>query len=435
MEQILNSLGMKGDLMTAKLFLNRNRKRRIEAGQPWVYQSEVNRLEGRVDDNAIVQIVNHQGVFLALGTYNPESQIIARVLSYRTDEVFDENFFRQRIEEAFAYRHRMLGNIESCRAVYGEADFLPGLIVDKYADVLSVQILSLGMERFKAQIRSALMAVFQPRGIFLRNDVPVRRLEGLALETSVWMGDVPEKVEIEENGMRFVVDIREGQKTGYFFDQRENRAAIKPLMSGWSQSSQNGSEDNRLHENPDSSTFGERGADVLECFCHTGAFTVHAAKYGARHVTAVDISAPAIEVAKENARLNGVDDLIDFVEANAFDFLRDEETSGRNYDVVILDPPAFAKSRRALEGAIRGYKEINLRGLKLVRDGGFLVTASCSYHLRPEMFKEVILDAAFDAHKVLRLVHWAGAGKDHPEIAGVDEGHYLKFAIYEVRSR
>lgn len=421
--------------MTAKLFLNRNRKRRIETGHPWVYQSEVNRLEGRVEDSGIVQIVNHHGVFLALATYNPESQITARVLSYRADEVIDESFFARRIKEAWAYRQRFIGEMESCRAVYGEADFLPGLIVDKYSDVLSVQILSLGMERFKAQIRSALVTVFQPRGIFLRNDVPVRRLEGLPLETSVWVGDVPEKVEIEENGMRFVVDIREGQKTGYFFDQRENRAAIAPLMTGWSNSGSHRSEDRHVAMDGHLHGPGERGADVLECFCHTGAFTVHAAKYGARHVTAVDISLPAIEVAKENARLNEVDDRIDFIEANAFDFLREEEASGRNYDVVILDPPAFAKSRRALEGAIRGYKEINLRGLKLVRDGGFLVTASCSYHLRPDMFTDVILDAAFDAHKVLRLVHWSGAGKDHPEIAGVDEGHYLKFAIYEVRSR
>lgn len=433
--------------MTAKLFLNRNRKRRIETGHPWVYQSEVNRLEGRVEDNGIVQIVNHQGVFLALATYNPESQIIARVLSYRADEVIDERFFARRIEEAWAYRQRFIGEIESCRAVYGEADFLPGLIVDKYSDVLSVQILSLGMERFKSQIRAALMTVFQPRGIFLRNDVQVRRLEGLPLETSVWAGNVPEKVEIEENGMRFVVDIWEGQKTGYFFDQRENRAAIAPLMTGWGNSGDHRSLDGHVGMDGIVAINGqaatdrhqhqplERGADVLECFCHTGAFTVHAAKYGARHVTAVDISLPAIEVAKENARLNEVDDRIDFIEANAFDFLREEEASGRNYDVVILDPPAFAKSRRALEGAIRGYKEINLRGLKLVRDGGFLVTASCSYHLRPDMFKDVILDAAFDAHKVLRLVHWSGAGKDHPEIAGVDEGHYLKFAIYEVRSR
>ncbi|KPV44614.1 class I SAM-dependent rRNA methyltransferase [Alicyclobacillus ferrooxydans] len=401
--------------MRAKMVLHRNRKRRIEAGHPWVYQSEVNRVEGDIGPDGTIEIVNHQGVFLALGMYNPDSQMVARVFSYNRDEVVNEGFFIQRIAEAYAYRQRFLGGqSESCRIVYGEADFLPGLIVDKYRDVLSVQILSLGMERFKNTIRSALVHVFSPRGIFLRNDVPVRRLEGLPLETGVWMGDVPDRIEIEENGMRFLVDIPEGQKTGYFFDQRENRAAIAPLMTGWR---------------------GDKGADVLECFCHTGAFTVHAAKYGAHHVTAVDISESAIQVAQANAALNEVAERVDFVAANAFDFLRDEETAKRSYDVVILDPPAFAKSKRALEGALRGYKEINLRGLKLVRDGGFLVTASCSYHLRPEMFRDVILDAAVDAHKVLRLVHWAGAGKDHPEIAGVDEGHYLKFAIYEVRSR
>lgn len=402
--------------LKSQLVLQKNRKKRLEAGHPWVYQSEMQSVNGDPSSGDVIDIVNHQGLFLARGLYNPNSQIVGRVLTYDQNQAIDAAFIHARIRDAWQYRQRFLQGVDSCRAIYGEADFLPGLVVDKYADVLSVQILSLGMERLKSWIQDALVEVFQPKGIFLRNDVPVRKLEGLPLETGIWMGEVPDIVEIQENGLRFAVDVKEGQKTGYFFDQRENRAAIEPLMKGW--------------PGPDD------GAKVLECFCHTGAFTMHALKYGARHVTALDISEPALLVAEENARRNGfAEDRLELLEGNAFDYLRDLDASGQQFDVVILDPPAFAKSKRALPGALRGYKEINLRGLKAVREGGFLVTASCSYHLKPEMFREMVLDAAADARKVLRLVHWSGAGKDHPEIAGVDEGHYLKFAIYQVYSR
>ncbi|MCL6598596.1 MAG: class I SAM-dependent rRNA methyltransferase [Alicyclobacillus macrosporangiidus] len=401
--------------MPARLVLRQNRRRRLEQGHPWVYQSEVEHIDGSIQPGDIVDIVNHQGVFLARGYANPQSQIIARVLAYQPDANIDTSFLTRRVEQAWAYRQRFLPGITSCRAVYGEADFLPGLIVDKYEDVLVAQVLSYGMERLLPAIQEALIQVFQPRGILLRNDVPVRRLEGLPLEKRVLYGDVPPVVEITENGLTFEVDVFEGQKTGYFFDQRENRAAIRPIVQ--------------------TGATGEGGAEVLECFCHTGSFTVHALHYGARHVTAVDISESAIEVAKRNVARNGFTGGVDFVVANAFDHLRSEEQAGRKYDVVILDPPAFAKSRHAVESACRGYKEINLRALKLIRDHGYLVTASCSFHVSPDRFQAVVLDAALDAHKIVRLVHWAGAGKDHPEIAGVDEGHYLKFAIYEVTSR
>jgi len=429
----------------ATLVLQRNRRKRIEAGHPWVYQSEVARLDGQLEPGGVVHIANHQGMFLARGLYNPQSQIVARILTYDKDEAIDGAFFTRRIGLAWTYRQRFLGDTNACRVVYGEADFLPGLIVDKYGDVLSVQILSLGMDQRQDLIRDALVEVFQPRGIYLRGDVPVRRLEGLPLETRVWMGDVPDVVEIEENGLRFLVDVKEGQKTGYFFDQRENRAAMEPLMRGWGQNEGAGGLGRAEQAEADGRPEGVAGwlandqrpdgANVLDCFCHTGAFTMHAMKYGAQHVTAVDSSESAIEVAQQNAKVNGFAGHIDFVVANAFDYLRDADAQRRQYDVVILDPPAFAKSRNALEGAIRGYKEINLRGMKLVHDGGFLVTASCSFHLKPELFREMILAAAVDAHKVLRLVHESSAGKDHPEIAGVEEGHYLKFAIYQVFSR
>jgi len=396
--------------MTIKIVLRRNRRKRLEAGHPWVFQSEVERTEGECGVGDIVDIVNHNGVFLARGYANPGAQLTARVLTYNMDEIIDTAFFVRRLKRAKAYRNRFLGEqSDACRMVYGEADFLPGLIVDRYGKVLVVQILSAGMERLKPLILPAVVEVFSPTGIYLRNDVSIRSLDHLPQETGVWYGNVPRYVDIVENGLRFHVDLHEGQKTGYFFDQRENRASIAPFV---------------------------KDGNVLECFCHTGSFTANALQYGAKHVTAVDISESAIETAKTNMILNGFDDgRAQFEVANVFDYLRDPARAGQQHDVVILDPPAFAKTKRALEGACRGYKEINLRGMKLVKDGGFLVTASCSYHMWPALFNETVLDAAFDAHKILRLVHFSGAGKDHPEIAGVDEAHYLKFAIYEVNSR
>jgi 23S rRNA (cytosine1962-C5)-methyltransferase len=404
--------------MPTRVFLKQNRKKRLEQGHPWIYQSEVDHIDGDITSGQTVHVVNHKGVFLAKGYANPNSQMIVRVLTYNEQEQIDTDFFYQRIFQARSLRSRFLPSANSYRAVYGEADFLPGLIVDKYEDILVVQILSYGMDNMKDMIREALIKVYEPKGIYLRNDVPVRRIEGLQLETLDWYGEIPDEIEIIENGLRFLVDVREGQKTGFFFDQRENRQAIAPLMRGYG-----------------GDTRAEDGADILECFCHTGAFAVHAANYGAHKITAIDISEEAIQVAKRNAERNGFADRIDFQTANAFDFLREEEGHGRLYDVVLLDPPAFAKSKRALSGAIRGYKEINLRGMKLVRDGGFLITASCSFHMSPELFRATILDAAVDAHKILRLLHWSTAGYDHPEIEGVSEGHYLKFAIYEVTSR
>lgn len=446
----------------ADVFLTRNRKKRLEQGHPWIFQSEVELIEGDYLPGDIVRIVNHQGHFLAKGMINPNSQIMVRVLSYDPKEEIDQHFFTRRIKEAWEYRRRLLPDVESCRAVYGEADFIPGLVVDKYNDILVVQILSLGIERHKEWILAALLEVFAPRAVYLRNDVPVRELEGLEQGKGFWYGEAETKIEIVENGLKIIVDIEEGQKTGYFFDQRENRAAIAPLMKGWGVKrgvrllplNQNGEpilepdgseplrddqgeiiykpvdRRGKVIKNP----FWD-GAEVLECFTHTGSFTLNACKHGAKKVTALDISEHAVETARQNIRLNGFLHRVEFVVANAFDYLREAVKEGKSWDVVILDPPAFAKSRSAVQGALRGYKDINLNGLKLIRDGGFLVTASCSFHVSPEQFKEVIQDAAFDAKKIIRLVHFSGAGVDHPKIAGVDEGNYLKFAIYEVRSR
>ncbi|UFJ43163.1 class I SAM-dependent rRNA methyltransferase [Brevibacillus humidisoli] len=329
-----------------------------------------------------------------------------------------------------------------------------------------VQILSLGMERFREWIKQALLEVIQPKGIYLRNDVPVRELEGLEQTKEVMYGECPREVEIEENGLTYVVDIVEGQKTGFFYDQRENRAAIAPLMTGWGEKhgialQPIGSDGEPMTDRegktrdvePLLDEQGEMvykpvdrrgkvvknpfwdGAEVLECFTHTGSFTLNACKHGAKKVTALDISEHAIETARRNVTMNGFLHRVQFVVANAFDYLRESVEAGRSWDVVILDPPAFAKSRRAVKGACRGYKDINLHGMKLVRSGGYLVTASCSYHMSADLFLQTIQDAAVDAKKILRLVDWRGAAKDHPQISGVDEGEYLKFAIFEVRDR
>ncbi|OIJ15710.1 rRNA large subunit methyltransferase I [Anaerobacillus arseniciselenatis] len=391
-----------------KVILNKQRRKRLEQGHPWVYQSEVAKIKGEYEAGDIVDVFNHQNHFLGKGYINPQSQMIVRILTHNDEEI-NQQFFIRKIEKAWQHRERFIPGVRSCRAIYGEADFLPGLVVDKYEDVLVVQIVSLGMEVRKDWILKGLLEVFKPQAIYLRNDVYVRELEGLEQEKGFWYGESPTEIEIEENGVKYIVDIEDGQKTGFFFDQRENRAAIKPLITN--------------------------DSTVLDCFTHTGSFMLNAYLYGAQHVTAVDISEHAIETAKRNAALNEFNENIDFVVANAFDYLRDAVQQGKQWDVVIVDPPAFAKSRHAVKKAYRGYKDVNLNGLKLVKEGGYFVTASCSYHVDPHMFSEMVQDAAFDAHKVLRKIHWSGAGYDHPEILGVDEGNYLKFAIYEVTSR
>lgn len=400
----------------ATIILNKKRKKRLEAGNPWVFNNEIDRLEGEANPGDIVDVHDHRGAFLARGYYNPKSQISVRVMTYTPGEAIDQAFFTRRVQECYDYRRRFVDS-DSFRLIYGEADFLPGLVVDKFHDVLVIQILSLGMEVRKDLIQSALQEVLNPRAIYERSDVGVRELEGLEQRTGLLYGELDGDVVIEENGLKMVVDVVGGQKTGYFFDQRENRAAIRDLVK--------------------QTVEGEPGASVLECFSHTGSFTVHAAAYGAQNITTLDISEHAIDTAIKNVELNGYEDKADFefVVADAFEQLREWEREKRQWDVVILDPPAFAKSRHAVPGAVRGYKEINLRGMKLVKERGFLVTASCSYHMHPDLFLETIAEAAFDARKILRLVEYRTAGKDHPKLQGMDENNYLKFAIFEVRSR
>ncbi len=461
----------------AKAILQRDRKKRLELGHPWVFAGEINRIDGEAAPGELVDVHTYQGKYLATGYWNPKSQITIRTVSYKPLEAMDQAFFRERFEQCAQHRNRFVKG-HDCRLVYGEADFLPGLIVDRFGEVLVVQVLTLGMDIHREAIIAALIEVFSPQGIYERSDVSVRLLEGLEERKGLLYGECPRIVDIVENGLHLEVDIVEGQKTGYFFDQRENRASIASLMTGWGIRSGIKLEERSLDEIPG----GERvpvnangkvvtfpywdGATVLECFAHTGSFTLHACQYGAKKVTCLDVSAHAIETAERNVARNGFTDRVEFVVADAFEYLRGQvkgieermergklssgktagkakpDTSkpmtsdaGRKWDVVILDPPAFAKSKSAIEGAVRGYKDINLHGLKLVNEGGYLVTASCSYHMSPELFMETIQAAAVDAGKILRLIEWRAAGKDHPQIVGVNEGHYLKFGIFEVRSR
>ncbi|MBR5382193.1 MAG: class I SAM-dependent rRNA methyltransferase, partial [Clostridia bacterium] len=323
-------------------YLRGGREKKVLQGNPWVFASEIDRISGAYEPGDVVSVKSARGRMLGCAFYNPQSQIALRFVTFR-DERVDEEFFRRRIHRAIEYR-RAFADMKSCRMVFAESDGLPALIVDSFGGVLSMQCLCLGMEKHRETVIKALCDELGPQGIWQRDDVPVRELEGLEQKTGLLYGEVPDKVEISENGVRFLVDVKNGQKTGFFLDQKENRAAIAPFV---------------------------RNAKVLDCFTHTGSFALHAAYYGAADVTGVDISEYACECAAENARLNGLDN-VHFVAANAFDLLKEKQTAGEKYDVVILDPPAFTKTRGAVESALRGYKEINLRAMKLLQDGGYL---------------------------------------------------------------
>ena len=378
------------------------KEKRVWSGHPWVFRSDIARTKGDPQPGAVVRVTASNGRFLAMAVYNPASQIALRILSHR-EEPIDGDFIRRRVRQAVAYRRRF-ADLSSCRLIFAESDGLPAVIVDAFGKTLSLQCLCLGMEQCKETICDALMEEVAPEGIYERGDVPVRALEGLPQVTGVLRGQVPDRVQMEENGVKFWVDVKNGQKTGFFLDQKENRAAIAPFV---------------------------RGARVLDCFTHTGSFALHAAHYGAREVTGVDISEFACQCARENAELNGFDQ-VNFVAANAFDYLKEQCAAGEQYDVVILDPPAFTKSRSAVEAASRGYKEINLRGMKLVKDGGYLITCSCSQHILPGQFKDVVLSAARDAHVQLFQVEYRTQGRDHPILPAAPETQYLKCGIFRV---
>lgn len=388
----------------AKFFLRKKIGDRVMNGHPWIFATELGDSEGSYEPGDIVEVYSSNGSFVGKGYINPASQIRIRLLTRDKQEQIDEQFFHRRIAEAWAYRQQ-IGYVENCRLIFGEADNLPALIIDKFNDYVVIQTLALGIERWKPAIVKALQEVLQPKGIYERNDVPVRELEGLPQIKGFLSDPFETQIILNENGLKFHVDIEHGQKTGYFLDQQDNRRAIQHIC---------------------------KGADVLEAFCYTGTFSLHAAHYGAKRVLGLDISEYAVETARRNAVLNGYEDICKFEAVNAFDVLKNWGKEGRKYDVVMLDPPAFTKSRANIDKAVTGYKEINLRGMKLTKPGGFLVTASCTNLVSPEMFLKMIEAAAKDAKRKIRQVTWQTQASDHPILWHVPNTQYLKFLIVQV---
>jgi len=389
-----------------KVYLNKKINPRIALGHPWIYNNEVDRIAGPIEPGDIVEVYFFDGQLAGRGYINPNSQIIIRLLTRKREEI-DAAFFHKKIKDAWDYRQQ-LGYVENCRLVFGEADGIPALIIDKFNDYFVLQTLSLGIEKWKEPIVATINEIFKPKGIFERNDVPVRELEGMVQQKGFLSNEFPTEIMIQENGLQFYVDIENGQKTGYFLDQQDNRRAIKNMV---------------------------QGAEVLGAFTYTGTFEIHAAHYGAKSVLGIDISENAVAQANKNAVLNQLDHIVKFEAMNAFDVLKKWGKEGRKYDVVMLDPPAFTKSRNNIDKAVTGYKEINLRGMQLIRSGGFLVTSSCTNLVSPELFLETIQMAAWDAKKRIRQVTYQTQSGDHPIIWGMENTHYLKFLIVEVCDR
>lgn len=388
-----------------KVILKKKISHRVLDGHPWIFANEVNLVEGPAEGADIVEVFTHDKKFLGRGYINPKSQILVRLLTRQRNEEINDQFFLQKLKEAWNYRQR-IGYTENCRLVFGEADYLPQLIIDKFNDYFVIQTLALGIDKWKPAIVSALEQLFQPKGIYERNDVPVRELEGMTQQKGFLSAPFDTKIVINENGLRFHVDIENGQKTGYFLDQQDNRRAIRHIV---------------------------KDAEVLGAFTYTGTFEIHAAHYGAKSVLGLDISENAVRQATENAALNGYQDICQFQAVNAFDVLKQWGKDGRQYDVVMLDPPSFTKTRENIQKAITGYKEINLRGMKLVKPGGFLVTSSCTNLVPPDLFMQIIQMAAKDAKRKLRQVCFQAQSADHPIVTEWDNTQYLKFLIVQVQ--
>ena len=377
---------------------------RIENGHPWIFGNEIAETEETVKPGDIVTVFNGDKKFIGKGFINPKSQIAIRLLTRNESEVIDDRFIRQRIEAAWNYRKK-LGYTENCRLVFGEADGLPALIIDKFGEHFVVQTLALGIDIWKPVIVSSLKEIFKTDKIYERNDVPVRELEGMVQQKGFLSSPFDTRIIIRENGLQFEADLENGQKTGYFLDQQDNRRAIRHIVND---------------------------AEVLGAFCYTGSFEVHAGHFGARSVLGLDISENAVALATSNAKLNGLEGKVRFEALNAFDVLKKWSRDTKKFDVVMLDPPAFTKNRENIGKAISGYKEINLRGMKLLRSGGFLVTSSCTNLISPQVFLDTIRSAAKDAGKKLRQVVFQAQSPDHPIVWGLENTHYLKFLIAEV---
>ena len=385
-----------------KVCLRRGEEKDVRGGSFWIFDNEIDWYDDICPDGGIVDVIDSRMKFVARGYFNSRSKIVVRVLTRDKNEDIDACFFRRKIEAAWEFR-KSLGFSNSCRVVFGESDGLPGLTVDKFGDYLSFQIVSLGMEQWKDTIIAILADLFAPKGIYERGDVPVREKEGLPLQTGCVYGEVPEQVEILEHDARMIVDIPNGQKTGHFLDQQENRGRIKPYC---------------------------KDQTVLDLCCNTGGFAIHAALYGASEVEAVDVSEDALAMVRQNAALNGVQ--VKTTCGNVFDVVKDYSELGRQFGLVVCDPPAFAKNRKSLEAAYRGYKELNLRSMKLTRPGGILVSCSCSQYMTPELFLQMLKEAAMDCGRQVRLLETLIQSRDHPACLNAEQALYLKGYFVQV---
>lgn len=389
--------------------LKKGEGRMLKSGGLWIFDNEIASILGSFEDGDIVAVHDFDGYGLGKGFINRNSKIRVRMMTRNRHQEIDEAFLKMRVQEAWDYRKKV-SDTGSCRVIFGEADFLPGLVVDKFSDVLVVQSLALGIDRLKDQIVELLKEVLAAdgikiRGVYERSDAKVRRQEGMELYKGFIGEPFDTNVEIEENGVRYMVDVKDGQKTGFFLDQKYNRKAIQHLC---------------------------KNAKVLDCFTHTGSFALNAGYGGAKEVTGVDASELAVEQAILNSKLNGMEDRVKFICRDVFELLLELEEKGEKFDVVILDPPAFTKSRNSVKNAVKGYREINLRAMKLVRDGGFLATCSCSHFMTYELFTQTIHQAARNVHKRLRQVEYRTQAPDHPILWAAEESYYLKFYVFQV---
>ena len=394
---------------TATVTLKKGEGRSLKAGGAWIYDNEIESVMGSFEDGGIVRVQDFDGYGLGKGFINRHSKIRVRMLTRNPAQEIDRDFLRKRVRDAWEYRKRTV-DTASCRLIFGEADFLPGFVADKFSDVLVIQSLALGMDRYKEAIVEELKEALledgiRIRGVYERSDAKEREKEGMERVKGFLGASFDTNVEITENGVRYLVDVKDGQKTGFFLDQKYNRLAVQKLC---------------------------RDARVLDCFTHTGSFALNAGLAGAREVLGVDASELGIRQAERNAQLNGLQDRVRFQTADVFDLLPELERQGEQFDVVILDPPAFTKSRSSVKNAVKGYREINMRGMKLVRDGGFLATCSCSHFMTYELFTETLKQAARSVHRRLRQVEYRTQAPDHPILWAADESYYLKFYIFQV---
>lgn len=387
--------------MPYSIYLKKNEEKRIVAGHPWVFANEVARIEGKDKNGSLATVYDFSGRYIGKGYINHLSKILVRIF-IRDDSVPDYEYYKNAISKANDYRLK-LGFKNSYRVVFGESDNLPALIVDKYNDVLSVQFLSLGIDKNKNLIIRALVEIFNPKGIYERSDVAVREKEGLPLFKGKIYGDFNTKIVIEENGLKMIVDVENGQKTGYFLDQKENRFALRKYASG----------------------------DVLDCFCNVGGFALNAAAAGAKNVIALDISQSALDTVAENANLNRLTN-VHTLQGDVFEVLRQFKKEGKTFDTIVLDPPAFCKSASEVKNAYKGYKDINILGMKLVKDGGFLISSSCSHYMTFPLFQNMLTDAARESGRKARIVEIRTQASDHPSMLSTDESLYLKFFVLQI---